>query len=252
MKCFGYFILFVPLVIFSVSLFAEKESVYCLHGFMRRAASMKHMAKPFQKHGYETHLWDYPSREQTIEEHAEALVHELKKTAKRNPGKSMHFVTHSLGGIILRAAVNHPDCPEEAKNGRAVLLSPPNQGSSFGHFLNKIGPIRKYLGTKTGKQLLTTHNFDHLGQFPESMEVLVISGTFGWNPTTEGKNDGKIAVAESCLVTPHKHITVFAGHSWIMTSRSVIDTTLGFIAHAKGHSQTPKSNSFGRMVRTND
>ena len=117
------------------SLKAE-ESVYFLHGFLRSSSSMKKMAKAFQKEDYETHLWDSPSRGLTIEEHAQILVRELQKCANEHKGDPIHFVTHSLGGIILRATLNHKDCPEEAKIGRAVLLAPPNQGSSFARFLN--------------------------------------------------------------------------------------------------------------------
>ena len=127
-------------------------------------------------------LWDYPSSSQTIEEHSQLLVAELQKCAQHHKGEPIHFVTHSLGGIILRAALNHPDCPEEAKIGRAVLLAPPNQGSSFARFLNRFKLMKKILGQKSGKQLLTANTFDYLGQFPEKLDVLIISGTFGYNP----------------------------------------------------------------------
>ncbi len=191
---------------------------------------MNNIAKAFSKADYETYSWGYPSRKCTIEEHADHLVAALNTTAKKHPDESIHFVTHSLGGIILRCALNHPNCPEEAKKGRAVLLSPPNKGSSFGRFLNKIGPIRTLVGPKAGKQILTQKNFDHLGSFPEKMYVLIISGTFGWNPLIGEKNDGKVGISESCLSTAHQHITTFSGHSWIMFSSPVIYDALKFIS----------------------
>lgn len=224
-------VLFAGVFCFSLSLSAS-ETVYCLHGFMRKPSSMKKMAKTFEKEGYEVCNWGYPSREKMIEEHAEDLLVALKETAKNHPGEPIHFVTHSLGGIIVRAVHNHPECPEEAKNGRAVLLAPPNQGSRFGRFLGYTGPIQKMLGSKAGAQILENENFDYVGQFPEEKEVLVISGTYGWNPTVGEKNDGKVGVRECCLKTPHKHITHFSGHSWIMYSDTVIYNAKFFIGQS--------------------
>ena len=111
---FFLFFLFLQTVAFSA------ETVYCIHGFLRKPSSMQKMAAVFKKEGYEVNDLGYPSREKSIQEHAEDLVVALQKTAEENPGELIHFVTHSLGGIILRAALNHPDCPEEAKKGRAV------------------------------------------------------------------------------------------------------------------------------------
>lgn len=213
-------------------------SVYCLHGFLRSASSMEPMAQAFRRDGYRACSWGYPSRQGAIQDHAEALVQELQQTARCHPGEPIHFVTHSLGGIVLRAALNHPACPEEAKQGRAVLLSPPNQGTHFGRLLNHLSPLRSVMGDKAGKELFNQPNFDYLGQFPEAMEILVISGTFGWNPFVGGKNDGKVGVQESCLKTHHQHTTAFYGHSWIMYADRVIDTALDFIESddSKGYS----------------
>ncbi len=57
------------------------------------------------------------------------LVGLLKEIAAEKRGEPIYFVTHSLGGIIVRAAVNHPECPKEVAFGKAVLLAPPNKRS---------------------------------------------------------------------------------------------------------------------------
>lgn len=191
------------------------------------------MAKAFQREGYEAYSWGYPSRTKTIEEHAESLVQELQATAKLNPDEPIHFVTHSLGGIILRAALNHPDCPKEAKMGRAVLLGPPNQGSHFGGTMNNVKPVRKLFGENAGRELLKGETFDYVGQFPSSVKVLVIAGTFGWNPLVGDFNDGLVGVNETCLKTPHERINVFSGHAWIMYSDTVINHAVKFISSPK-------------------
>lgn len=206
------------------------ESVYCIHGFMRSSASMEPMAKAFRREGYEAHAWGYPSREMTLDQHAQTLVIELQKTAEQHPGEPIHFVTHSFGGIIVRAALNQPGCPDEAKKGRAVLLSPPNRGSHLAHTVNHLKPVRKIFGENAGKQLLESENFEAIGQFPQTMEILVISGTFGWNPLIKGLNDGVVAVKEAKLDTPHQQKTAFAGHAWIMYSDTIINYAIQFIS----------------------
>jgi hypothetical protein len=206
------------------------DTVYCIHGFMRAPSCMNKMARQFEEEGYASVKWGYPSKEKYIQEHAADLVKSLQETAAKKPGEPIHFVTHSLGGLIVRSAHNHPDCPEEAKQGRAVLLVPPNQGTQFGQFLGKSKPMRKMLGDRAGKQLMFCDHFDFLGEFARGKQVLIISGTYGWNPVVEGKNDGKVGVKESCLNTPHQHVTHFSGHSWIMYSDGVIDTAKRFVA----------------------
>lgn len=215
-------------VLLPITAFCQ-ETVYCLHGFMRTPSCMNKMVKALRNEGYEVENWGYPNRERFIQEHAQELVIDLEKTASVYPGEPIHFVTHSMGGLIVRAALNHPDCPEEAKWGRAILMAPPNQGAKFGQFLSRFKPIRKLFGEKAGRQILHCEHFDFLGEFPESKEILIISGTLGFNPTIKGKNDGKLGIHESCLDTPHEHITYPVNHTFIMHSDAVIYNTIAFL-----------------------
>lgn len=214
---------------FSFATIEAKEAVYFLHGIMMSSSSMSKASRTFAEKGYETHLWGYPSRSKTIEEHANDLVTDLQITAKKSPGVPIHFMTHSMGGIMLRAAINHPECPIEAKIGKASLLSPPNKGSCLGRFFKNLKPLHTIIGDKAGKQLLVNTDFDHIGSFPSSMQILVISGTFGWNPIIPEKNDGIVGISESCLPTPHEHITVFSSHPWITLSKDAIFHSVAFI-----------------------
>ncbi len=195
----------------------KSGTVIFVHGFMRSSKNMSALAFSFQKDGWNFENWSYPSRQKHIEEHAKDLVDRVKLISQQSPGKPISFVTHSMGGLIVRCALNHQDCPEEAKMGRAILIAPPNRGSIFARKLYNNRLARGILGQKSGKQLMTTsHNgFDKLGDFPNHMPVLVISGTAGINPMIPDANDGKVAFHETCLKTPHYHESSFSGHSWI-------------------------------------
>ncbi|MCH9608765.1 MAG: hypothetical protein S4CHLAM45_06770 [Chlamydiales bacterium] len=223
------FVLFALLQI--PTLEAADASVVCVHGFIRSYRSMIPMGNALKDEGFDVYLWDYPSRRETIEGHAANLVVLLNEIAAKNPGKPIHFVTHSLGGIITKTALNHPDCPMEAKVGRAVLLAPPSKGSCAARAFNKLPPVQCFFGEKAGRQLLTysSKDMEELGGFPKSVDVLVVAGARGNRILFRRPNDGKVALHETPLETPHRHRIVFAAHNWIMTSRETIHMTKNFL-----------------------
>ncbi len=215
---------------------APKNGIVVLvHGFMRKAGNMSMMQSSLKKEGWSVENWSYPSKEKYIEEHAEDLVYRLSEISKQHAGVPISFVTHSMGGLIVRCALNHPNCPNEAKMGRAVLVAPPNKGSVFARKLHNYKVFKAIAADKAGKQLMTTEleGFDYLGNFPDHMSVLVIAGTAGFNPMISGTNDGKVAVSETYLNTPHSHETVLAGHSWICHSPTVVKKAKAFLSPKK-------------------
>ncbi len=218
-------LLLLFVIVFNLShLWANGETVVCLHGYFRSYKCMIPMSSALSSEGFDIYLWDYQSRKKTIEQHAEDLVVILNKIAAEKPGQPIHFVTHSLGGVITRVAVSHPDCPAEARIGKAILLAPPNQGSCLARKFQKVYPVRFVFGKRAGAQLLD-HSSDEMldiGQFPPSKEVMVVAGTQG-KPWIKDPNDGKVSVNETYLNTPHIHITHHVSHSWIMTSRWMIN-----------------------------
>jgi len=184
--------------------------------------------------GLNVYLWDYPSRTKTIEGHAASLVEVLNVIAQRRPNEPIHFVTHSLGGVIVRAALNNPDCPYEAKIGKAVLLAPPNKGARLARKIQGCPVFKQIFGKNAGRQLLTytESDMENLGQFPETKQVMVLAGKKEsrlLSKWMEGPNDGKVTVEETRLTTPHTHHVLHVSHSWIMTSRESIGLIKDFL-----------------------
>ncbi len=192
-------------------------TVVCVHGFMRTRANTWAAAVALRGDGWRVVNWGYASRTKMIEAHARDLATELRRIATGHPGEPISFVTHSLGGLVVRAALNRPDCPEEARRGRVVLLAPPNRGSALARRLSGFAPARWVFGKHAGRELMETpeDGFDALGDFPPSCGVLVLAGDAGLNPWIPGPDDGKVGVDETRLSTPHRLRRVRAGHSWI-------------------------------------
>lgn len=222
----------------------QKESVVCVHAFLRSYRSLKPIGKTLEKENYDVFIWNYETRKFTLERHAEHLIRLLKKIAELKPGVPINFVTHSIGGVIVRVALSHPDCPQEAKHGKAILMAPPNAGSHLARRYRSIRLVQFIFGGKLGRQLLTycPKKMLNVGKLPKTVDVLILSGNrpsrfIPFHMPLE--NDGKVCIIETHLDTPHKAYVINTNHTYIITDRKSLYLTKEFLKHGN---QTPTIN----------
>ena len=110
-----------------------QEGVILLHGLCRTAASMSAMEAHLTLNGYLVLNCDYPSRTDSIENLSEKVIGEALKSEKLKKCERIHFVTHSLGGILVRSYFSRRT---DARLGRVVMLGSPNKGSEV---VDRIG-----------------------------------------------------------------------------------------------------------------
>jgi len=221
------FFIFLASSIFSE---AKKDHVVCIHGFMGSSWNMHLFKKNLRKDGWDSVSWKYPSRDRFIREHAKELVSYLTSLVKDKPDQPIHFVAHSMGGLVLLAALNDPSCPYEAKIGKVILLAPPLKGSYWGRWAGRFSLTRWITKQFSGHELITKTSFDDLGKYPSSLEgVLVIAGSLGFNPLLKEKNDGTLAISETSLSTPHKHVVIKRGHKTIIFSKKAYGLIYQFL-----------------------
>lgn len=208
---------------------ASGDYVILLHGLARSDRSMRKLGKHLIEHGYRVINVDYPSTKYPIEYLAENVLSEIVAGCDSSPETKIHFVTHSMGGIIVRYFLKHYGMPSL---GRVVMLSPPNQGSELVDHL-KDSIIFKKRNGPAGQQLGTGTNSLPLNLGPVDFELGVITGDRSFNPVSSmilpGPDDGVVSVARAKVRGMSDFIVMPNTHTFIMKSKSVIRQVIHFL-----------------------
>ncbi|MEF8792734.1 alpha/beta fold hydrolase [Thiohalorhabdus sp.] len=197
--------------------------VVLIHGLWMRSLTLVPLARRLRRYGFNPHRFDYRTRHGTIADHAAALDAWLGE--RFTPGQPLHFVGHSLGGVILRAlAARNPAWFEGA---RTVMLGTPNQRPSGTDFLRQSRAGRWWLGM-AGREVAAGRP----SQLPVPSGVVgIIAGTRSrwWTRwLLEGPNDGMVRVAETCL-DGVEVVTLPVGHMGLMFRQPVVEATAHFL-----------------------
>jgi len=213
---------------------AQPECVILLHGLARTADSMEEMQEALQEAGYRVVNYDYPSREKPIAELAGSVIPAaLAACDEGEPVVSINFVTHSLGGILVRYFISQQPID---KLGRVVMLSPPNHGSEV---IDKLGdmPGFDWLNGPAGDQLGT-----EAGSVPNLLgkvdfELGIITGDRSINLILSmlipGPDDGKVSIERAKIAGMTDFMVVHHSHPFIMSEPDVIEQTIYFLRYGR-------------------
>jgi pimeloyl-ACP methyl ester carboxylesterase len=217
--------------------------VILLHGLGRGQGSMDKMARALTAAGFLTFNLDYPSRQKPIAELAPMVIGEGLKRCTSQKAKTIHFVTHSLGGMILRCYLSDRKI---AGLGRVVMLSPPNQGSEAADYLRDWRFYRWYFGP-AGQQLGTGKDGLAATLGAVDFPLGIITGNRhsffdAWlSKVIPGPDDGKVSVERAKVPGMTDFLVLPYGHAFIMKEDKVIAQTLSFLQHGKFLRQGPGS-----------
>jgi hypothetical protein len=207
----------------------DGDYVILLHGLGRSAVSMKRLEWSLTRQGYRVVNVSYPSTRQSIEASAAVSLAQMLKDRVHDPHARIHFVTHSLGGIVLRQYLAENRIPNL---GRTVMLAPPNQGSELAEKLKRNWLYRWFTGP-AGQQLGTDAGARPLQLGPASFELGIIAGNRSLNPffsaAIPGPDDGKVAVARTWLDGASDYLVVPHSHTWLAWRGDVINAVTRFL-----------------------
>ena len=212
---------------------AEKETVVLLHGIGVNGWTMARLGSALTRDGFHVVNLSYPSRTVPLETLAREWL--PAQLAAHVPAASprLHFVTHSMGGILLRtwlAEQRRAGAALPAKLGRVVMLAPPNAGSEAADRLGRVWLFRALLGPNLARLgTAPDHLPKALGPWPAAAELGIITGNRSANPLASvwvpKPNDGPVSVANSHLAGELAHRVLPVSHTGILfrtaTARAV-------------------------------
>jgi len=185
------------------------------------------LARALDEFGYQTLNCRYPSTKHEISFLAERTIENALSQCMNV--KKIHFVTHSMGGILVRQYLKENAIENM---GRVVMLGPPNQGSQVVDNIKKM-PGFKLVNGPAGMQLGTEALSIPNSLGAANFELGVIAGTRSVNlilsTMLPGENDGKVTVENTKLEGMSDHIALPVTHPFMMRNENVINQVICFL-----------------------
>lgn len=221
------------------------EAVILVHGIGRSSKSFSRMKTELREAGF-AHVigFDFPSTRVDIQTSAEYL-HQVVSSLKGV--ERVHFVTHSLGGLIVREYLASYG---EPRTGRLVMLGTPNYGANLADWFRLTPPYYVILGP-AGQQLGANAS-SYIRELPvPQCEFAVIAGgrgaspvlggaAAGYNPLIPGDDDAIVSVHSALLEGASDSLILPVMHADLPQDRSVCEHTVRFLTKGRFRENAPR------------
>lgn len=164
--------------------------------------------------GYRVLNWSYPTLWRSTSNHVDRLVPALEKLQSNPEVSSINFVTHSMGGIIVRCALHRVTLK---KVKRVVMLAPPNRGSHLTRI--SMGPLAWWVPT-----------ISELSEAPDSLPNRIEPPNQVEFGVIAASRDVVVHVANTTLPNQKDHCTLAATHFMLPRHEAAVRNVKSFLA----------------------
>ena len=209
----------------------KNECVILLHGLARTQHSMSRLESTLIKHHYIVVNDHYPSTKKPINALAKEYIPPMLDKCLKNHPRRIHFVTHSLGGIILQQYLQKNKI---SKLDHIVMLGPPNHGSPLADLLHNLWIFKFFLGPVIAE--LTTKK-NNIILVHDQYNIGIIAGNYNLNPfgyiVFNEPNDGKVSISSAQMSQMTDFIVLPVTHTFMMSNAVVEKQTLHFLTYGR-------------------
>lgn len=202
----------------------KNEAIVLIHGIWMKGPELLYLRLKLWQQGYRLYQFHYPSLFKTPEQNAQNLNQFVEKINE----PTIHFVAHSLGGIVVTHFLNNHVCN---KTGKVVLIGTPINGSALARHLYKNSFLKYLLGKSVIKGLVS-----ETPKWLSERKVCVIAGTkkLGIGMLLARKemrqqNDGTVNLDETQIEGTNEFHVVPYSHFSMLWSRNVAEKIKSFL-----------------------
>lgn len=171
--------------------------------------------------------FSYPSLSGAMSDHVRALV----EFARAQKTERLHFIGHSLGGLVILRALQ---LAEDLLPGRAVLLGTPLQGSRAAMSVSRLPFGKMMLGAAVHEEIIEWTPREWSG----SRDVGVIAGSMGMGlgrlfANLDADHDGTVLVEETKMAGCRDHLVLPVSHTGMLFSAEVAEQAACFLREGR-------------------
>jgi uncharacterized alpha/beta hydrolase family protein len=206
--------------------------VYLVHGYGSFPIAMSSIENDLKKEKFHTCNFGYNSISKDIDSCSKLLYLKIKS----NPVDTVCFVTHSMGGLVVRGLLNYARADSAfPKIARIVMLAPPNHGAQIADFFSSTSVLKWVLGPNVEHMRTDSNSFASKLPVPQNSELGIILGArfdgTGYNPFIKGDNDGFLTAEKARLGTEKETITVPEAHIFMPQNRTIRKYIVHFLLY---------------------
>ncbi|MCC2655176.1 MAG: alpha/beta hydrolase [Panacagrimonas sp.] len=209
------------------------EAVILLHGLARSARPMEKLARAARDAGFVAFSRGYPSTTAAVRTLVDSHVAPQVREALAAGAPRVHFIGHSMGGILIRQYLAAYELPQV---GRVVMIGTPNRGSELVDRLGRLAPFG-WINGPAGNELGTGPDSLPNRLPPATYEAGIIAGTRSYNPAYSamivGANDGKVSVERAQLDGMRDLLVLPVNHTFMMRDEVVVRQSIHFLREGR-------------------